>query len=88
VGLLRGGLAVAFVGYLLLLRVSPSTPSVDFLLATIISTGAAFAIVFPAVNIQATATIANTEQGAASRIVNTNMQPGGAEVIRGSGLRI
>ena len=75
------GLAVAFVGYLLLLRVSPSMPYVEFLFPTIITTGAAFAIVFPSVNIQATAGIANAEQGVASGIVNTSMQLGGALML-------
>jgi Na+/melibiose symporter-like transporter len=79
--LLLVGLTVAFVGYLLLLRVSPSMPYMEFLFPTIISTGAAFAIVFPAVNIQATAGIANTEQGVASGIVNTSMQLGGALLL-------
>ena len=79
--LLVVGLAVAVVGYLLLLRVSPSMPYVEFLLPTIITTGTAFAIVFPSVNIQATARIANTEQGVASGIVNTSMQLGGALML-------
>lgn len=79
--LLLIGLAVAFAGYLLLLRVSPSMPYVEFLLPTIITTGTAFAIVFPAVNIQATAGIAGTEQGVASGIVNTSTQLGGALML-------
>jgi MFS family permease len=79
--LLLVGLAVAFVGYLLLLRVSPSMPYVEFLFPTIICTGTAFAIVFPAASIQATAGIANTEQGVASGIVNTSMQLGGALIL-------
>jgi MFS family permease len=79
--LLLVGLAVAFVGYLLLLRVSPSMPYVEFLLPTIITTGTAFAIVFPAVNIQATGGIASGEQGVASGIVNTSMQLGGALML-------
>lgn len=79
--LLLAGLAVAFVGYVLLLRVSPSMPYVEFLFPTIITTGIAFAIVFPAVNIQATAGIANAEQGVASGIVNTSMQLGGALML-------
>jgi len=79
--LLMVGLAVALVGYLLLLRVSPSMPYVEFLFPTIITTGTAFAIVFPAANIQATAGIANTEQGVASGIVNTSMQLGGALIL-------
>jgi len=79
--LLFVGLAVAFVGYLLLLRVSPTMPYVEFLLPTIITTGTAFAIVFPSVNIQATARIVNTEQGEASGLVNTSMQLGGALLL-------
>jgi len=79
--LLIVGLAVALVGYLLLLRVSPSMPYVEFLFPTVITTGTAFAIVFPAANIQATAGIANTEQGVASGIVNTSMQLGGALIL-------
>jgi sugar phosphate permease len=64
-----------------LLRVSPSMPYVEFLLPTIITTGTAFAIVFPSVNIQALAGIANNEQGVASGIVNTSMQLGGAIML-------
>ena len=79
--LLLVGLAVAFVGYLLLLHISPSMPYMEFLLPTIVTTGTAFAIVFPVVNIQATAGIANTEQGVASGIVNTSMQLGGAVML-------
>jgi MFS family permease len=79
--LLLVGLTVAFAGYLLLLRVSPTMPYVEFLLPTIITTGTAFAIVFPSVNIQATAGIVNAEQGVASGLVNTSMQLGGALLL-------
>lgn len=75
------GLAVQLLGYLLMLRVSPSMPYVEFLLPTIICVGAAFAIAFPAVNVQATAGIANAEQGLASGIVNTSIQMGGALLL-------
>jgi MFS family permease len=75
------GLAVQLLGYLLMLRVSPAMPYVEFLFPTIICVGAAFAIAFPAINVQATAGIANAEQGLASGIVNTSIQMGGALLL-------
>jgi MFS family permease len=75
------GLALQLLGYLLMLRVSPAMSYAEFLLPTMICVGAAFAIAFPAVNMQATAGVANDEQGLASGVVNTSMQMGGALIL-------
>jgi MFS family permease len=75
------GLTVQFVGYLVLLRVQPSMPYAEFLLAPMVCVGAAFAIGFPAIAAQATADVEDHEQGLASGLVNTSMQIGGALIL-------
>jgi len=79
--LIGGGLAAFLLGYLLFLRVSPSMPYVDFLLPTMVLLGVGFALCFPSINSQATAGVANDEQGLASGLVNTSIQVGGAIVL-------
>jgi MFS family permease len=75
------GLAIQLLGYLLVLRVSPSMSYAEFLFPSIICVGAAFAFAFPAVNVQATAGIVDAEQGLASGVVNTSIQMGGALIL-------
>jgi MFS family permease len=75
------GLGSFVVGYLLFLRVSPSMSYVNFLLPTMLLIGLGFALCFPALNAQATAGVADHEQGLASGLVNTSMQIGGAVVL-------
>jgi MFS family permease len=75
------GLLALLVGYALFLRVSPSMPYASFLLPTMLLLGVGFALCFPSVNAQATAGVADHEQGLASGLVNTSMQIGGAVVL-------
>jgi sugar phosphate permease len=75
------GLLALLSGYALFLRVSPSMSYVNFLLPTMLLLGVGFALCFPSVNSQATAGVADHEQGLASGLVNTSMQIGGAIVL-------
>ncbi|HEV3267256.1 MAG TPA: MFS transporter [Acidimicrobiales bacterium] len=79
--LIAGGLAAFLLGYLLFLRVNPGMPYVDFLLPTMVLLGVGFALCFPSINSQATAGVADSEQGLASGLVNTSIQVGGAIVL-------
>jgi Na+/melibiose symporter-like transporter len=78
--ILFGMLAFA-AGYALFLRVSPSMPYVEFLLPTMLLIGVGFGLSFAALNAQATAGVANHEQGLASGLLNTSLQIGGAIVL-------
>jgi MFS family permease len=75
------GLLAFVAGYALFLRVDPSMSYVNFLLPTMLLLGVGFALCFPAVNAQATAGVADHEQGLASGLVNTSLQVGGAVVL-------
>jgi MFS family permease len=75
------GLLAFVTAYALFLRVDPSMPYVSFLLPTMLLLGIGFALCFPAVNVQATAGVADHEQGLASGLVNTSLQIGGAVVL-------
>jgi MFS family permease len=79
--LIGAGLTAFLGGYLLFLRVNPSMSYVDFLLPTMVLLGVGFALCFPSVNSQATAGVADDEQGLASGLVNTSIQIGGAVVL-------
>jgi MFS family permease len=71
--------AVAFlVGYALFLRIGDSFTYAGIFLPTMLLIGIGFGLSFPAFNMQATAGIANEEQGLASGLVNTSLQVGGA----------
>src|ERR671925_682856 len=71
--------AVAFaVGYALFLRIGESFSYAAIFLPTILLIGFGFALCYPTFNIQATAGVANHEQGLASGLVNTSFQVGGA----------
>jgi MFS family permease len=73
---------VAFVGaYGLFLRARPSMPYVEFMLPTMVLLGIGFGLCFAALNSQATAGVANSEQGLASGLLNTSLQVGGAIVL-------
>jgi sugar phosphate permease len=75
------GLLAFVAGYTLFLRVQPSMGYIDFLLPTMVLLGAGFALSFPSINAQATAGVAEHEQGLASGLVNTSIQIGGAVVL-------
>jgi MFS family permease len=71
--------SIAFlVGYALFLRVGDSFSYAAIFLPTMLLIGIGFGLSFPAFNMQATAGIANEEQGLASGLVNTSLQVGGA----------
>jgi MFS family permease len=73
---------VAFVtGYALFLRIDESSPYLVVMLPSMILIGTGFALCFPALNIQATAGVADEEQGLASGLVTTSFQVGGAVVL-------
>jgi MFS family permease len=79
--LIMFGLLAFVAAYGLFLRVDPSMSYVNFLLPTMLLLGIGFALCFPAVNAQATAGVADHEQGLASGLVNTSIQVGGAIVL-------
>jgi MFS family permease len=79
--LIFGGLLSFVVAYLLFLRVDPSMNYANFLLPTMLLLGIGFALSFPSINAQATAGVAEHEQGLASGLVNTSIQVGGAVVL-------
>ncbi|MBA3262596.1 MAG: MFS transporter [Thermoleophilaceae bacterium] len=75
--ILVGSLAFV-VGYGLFLRIGDSFSYVGLFLPTMLLIGIGFALCFPALNMQATAGVADHEQGLASGLVNTSFQVGGA----------
>jgi MFS family permease len=79
--LIFGGLLSLLAGYALFLRVEPSMNYANFLLPTMLLLGLGFALAFPSINAQATAGVAEHEQGLASGLVNTSIQVGGAVVL-------
>jgi sugar phosphate permease len=74
-------LSALLLGYVLFLRVGPHMAYANFLLPTMLLLGVGFALCFPSVNAQATAGVADHEQGLASGLLNTSMQLGGAIVL-------
>ena len=72
------GAAAFLVGYALFLRIGDSFSYAAIFLPTMMLIGVGFGLSFPAFNMQATAGIANEEQGLASGLVNTSLQVGGA----------
>jgi MFS family permease len=75
------GLTAFVAGYALFLRATPSMPYVEFMLPTMLLIGVGFALCFAALNAQATAGVADHEQGLASGLLNTSLQIGGAIVL-------
>jgi MFS family permease len=78
-------IAVAFAclvaGYALFLRIGPIPDYPAVILPSVLLIGAAFGLGFSSLNIQATAGVANQEQGLASGILQTSFQVGGAIVL-------
>ena len=71
--------AISFVlGYALFLRIGESLTYATVFLPSMLLIGTGFALSFPTLNIQATAGVADHEQGLASGLVNTSFQVGGA----------
>jgi predicted MFS family arabinose efflux permease len=68
------------LGYVLFLGIGADPSYGLAILPTVLLAGVGFAVGFPALNIQATAGVADGEQGLASGLVNTSFQVGGAVV--------
>jgi MFS family permease len=79
--LIAVGLTSFLVAYALFLRVDPGLGYAVLLLPTMLLLGVGFATAFPSINVQATAGVADHEQGLASGLVNTSVQIGGAVVL-------
>ena len=75
------GLVAFVIGYALILRIHDTLTYATVFLPTMILIGIGFALCFPMLNIQATAGIADNEQGVASGLVQTSFQVGGAIVL-------
>jgi nitrate/nitrite transporter NarK len=75
------GLVAFVIGYALILRIDETLTYASVFLPTMILIGIGFALCFPMLNIQATAGIADDEQGVASGLVQTSFQVGGAIVL-------
>src|SRR6266496_350438 len=68
-------------GYALFLRAGESSQYAAVVLPTILLLGVGFALCYPSLNIQATAGVADHEQGLASGLINTSFQVGGALIL-------
>ncbi|MEV4558473.1 MFS transporter [Kitasatospora sp. NPDC049285] len=75
------GVASMTVGYALFLRLDEHSGFLGLVLPSMLLIGAGFALAFPAINVTATAGVADEEQGLASGLVNTGLQVGGAIVL-------
>ncbi len=75
--IIAAGSASLLLGYLLFLRwTAPDVPGL--MLPTMLLLGTGFALMYPALNIQAVAGVPDHEQGLASGLLNTSFQVGGA----------
>ncbi|MZD05589.1 MFS transporter [Streptomyces sp. SID5785] len=72
------GFALMVVGYALFLRINLDPVYAAVILPTMLLIGAACALVFPSLNIQATNGVDDDEQGMVSGLLNTSVQVGGA----------
>jgi EmrB/QacA subfamily drug resistance transporter len=79
--LLAIGFGSLTLGYALFLRVGESSQYAAVVFPTIMLIGVGFALCYPSLNIQATAGVADHEQGLASGLINTSFQVGGALVL-------
>src|SRR5436190_12741510 len=75
------GFACLVAGYVLFLRVGPAPDYPTVILPSLLLIGAAFGLGFSSLNVQATAGVADHEQGLASGILQTSFQVGGAMVL-------
>ncbi|HKA95645.1 MAG TPA: MFS transporter [Streptosporangiaceae bacterium] len=75
------GFACLVAGYVLFLRVGPVPDYPTVILPSLLLIGAAFGLGFSSLNVQATAGVADHEQGLASGILQTSFQVGGAMVL-------
>ncbi|MFC4463411.1 MFS transporter [Streptomyces xiangluensis] len=72
------GFALMVLGYALFLRIDLEPVYAAVILPTMLFIGAACALVFPSLNIQATNGVDDHEQGMVSGLLNTSVQVGGA----------
>jgi EmrB/QacA subfamily drug resistance transporter len=79
--LLAIGFGSLTAGYALFLRAGESSQYAAVVLPTILLLGVGFALCYPSLNIQATAGVADHEQGLASGLINTSFQVGGAIIL-------
>ena len=75
------GMSMFVAAYVLSWRIGSEPAYLSTVLPTMVLVGLGFAITFPALNIQATAGVADHEQGLASGLLNTASQVGGALVL-------
>jgi MFS family permease len=75
---IAAGATASVAGYALVLRFDAVPDYAAVLLPTMLLIGIGFMLLFPTLNIQATAGVANHEQGLASGLVQTSFQIGGA----------
>jgi EmrB/QacA subfamily drug resistance transporter len=78
---IAAGVVAHAAGYLLFLRVGPTSGYATTVLPSMVLLGIGFMLTFPALNIQATAGIPDEEQGLAGGLFNTSVQIGGALVL-------
>ncbi|MGP3633907.1 MFS transporter [Streptomyces sp. 24-1644] len=76
--LIVAGFAFLVVGYALFLRISLTPSYAVVVLPSMLLLGAACAVAFPSLNIQATNGVDDSEQGMVSGLLNTSFQVGGA----------
>ncbi len=76
--LIAAGFAFMVLGYALFLRVDLEPLYAAVILPSMLLIGAACALVFPSLNIQATNGVEDHEQGMVSGLLNTSVQVGGA----------
>jgi nitrate/nitrite transporter NarK len=76
--LIAVGFVLMVVGYALFLRISLHPVYAAVILPTMLLIGAACALIFPSLNIQATNGVDDHEQGMVSGLLNTSVQVGGA----------
>ena len=79
--LIAAGFLAFIAAYALFLRVDETPGYIVAILPTILLLGTGFALAFPSFNMQATAGIADHEQGLAAGLVQTSFQFGGALVL-------
>jgi MFS family permease len=80
--LIAAGLTAFAIGYALFLREhSPHLTYTTMLLPSMIAIGLGWGLGFPALNVQATAAVADAEQGLAAGLFNTAFQIGGAVFV-------
>jgi predicted MFS family arabinose efflux permease len=75
------GFGCLAAGYLWFLRVGPAPDYPAVILPSLLLIGGAFGFGFASLNVQATAGVADDEQGLASGILQTSFQLGGAIVL-------